>query len=49
MSRYKEYGFTACITKPYEITDMCNKVHEVISKKPDENLIYHDFAECQLA
>jgi PAS domain S-box-containing protein len=50
MSRYREYGFCACIAKPYEITDLGHVVHDVLdSKNSAETLIYHDFVQSQLA
>ena len=49
MSRFREYGFCACITKPYEIADMCHVVNEVISAQKKQNMIFHDFAQAQLA
>ena len=47
MSRYKEYGFCACITKPYEIADMCRVVHDTIALKTNDRLIFHDFLHAQ--
>jgi PAS domain S-box-containing protein len=50
MSRYREYGFCACIAKPYEISDLGHVVHDVLeSKNSAETLIYHDFVQSQLA
>ncbi len=49
MSRYKEYGFCACIAKPYEITDLGHVVHDVLEAKNNDTLIYHDFVQSQLA
>jgi PAS domain S-box-containing protein len=48
MSRYKEYGFCACIAKPYEISELGMVVHQVLESTND-NLIYHDYAQSQLA
>jgi PAS domain S-box-containing protein len=48
MSRYQEYGFCAMLAKPYEISDLCNIVHDVLADD-DENLIFHDFAVPRLA
>ena len=48
MSRYKEYGFCACISKPYELSDLGALVHEVVNSKP-ETTIFHDFAQAQFA
>ena len=50
MSRYREYGFCACIAKPYEVSDLGHAVHDVLeSKNSAETLIYHDFVQSQLA
>jgi len=50
MSRYREYGFCACIAKPYEISDLGHVVHDVLgSTNSAETLIYHDFVQSQLA
>jgi len=50
MSRYREYGFCACIAKPYEISDLGHVVHDVLqSNNSAETLIYHDFVQSQLA
>ena len=50
MSRYREYGFCACIAKPYEVSDLGHVVHDVLeSKNSAETLIYHDFVQSQLA
>ncbi|MEA3187636.1 MAG: hypothetical protein QOD99_1466, partial [Chthoniobacter sp.] len=49
MSRYKEYGFCACIAKPYEISDLGHTVNEVLAGRDNESLIYHDFVQSQLA
>jgi PAS domain S-box-containing protein len=50
MSRYREYGFCACIAKPYEVSDLGHVVHDVMeSKNSAETLIYHDFVQSQLA
>jgi PAS domain S-box-containing protein len=50
MSRYREYGFCACIAKPYEVSDLGHVVHDVLeSKNSGEALIYHDFVQSQLA
>jgi PAS domain S-box-containing protein len=50
MSRYREYGFCACIAKPYEVSDLGHMVHEVIeSTDSAETMIYHDFVQSQLA
>jgi PAS domain S-box-containing protein len=50
MSRYREYGFCACIAKPYEVSDLGHIVHEVLqSTNSAETLIYHDFVQSQLA
>jgi PAS domain S-box-containing protein len=50
MSRYREYGFCACIAKPYEVSDLGHVVHDVLeSKNSNETLIYHDFVQSQLA
>ncbi len=48
MSRYQEYGFVRCISKPYEISDLCRVVQEVVESS-QENLVYHDFVQSQLA
>ena len=50
MSRYREYGFCACIAKPYEVSDLGHIVHEVLeSTDSNETMIYHDFVQSQLA
>ncbi|HEX4085699.1 MAG TPA: PAS domain S-box protein [Chthoniobacteraceae bacterium] len=50
MSRYREYGFCACIAKPYEVSDLGHVVHDVLSNTNSaETLIYHDFVQSQLA
>jgi CheY-like chemotaxis protein len=50
MSRYREYGFCACIAKPYEVSDLGHVVHDVMElKNSAETLIYHDFVQSQLA
>ena len=50
MSRYREYGFCACIAKPYEVSDLGHVLHEVLElKNSNETLIYHDFVQSQLA
>jgi len=50
MSRYREYGFCACIAKPYEVSDLGHVVHDVLqSNNSAETLIYHDFVQAQLA
>jgi PAS domain S-box-containing protein len=51
MSRYREYGFCACIAKPYEVSDLGHVVHDVLESKNSaaETLIYHDFVQSQLA
>jgi len=50
MSRYREYGFCACISKPYEISDLGHVVHDVLqTPNSAETLIYHDFVQSQLA
>jgi PAS domain S-box-containing protein len=50
MSRYREYGFCACIAKPYEVSDLGHVVHDVLqSTNSAETLIYHDFVQSQLA
>jgi CheY-like chemotaxis protein len=50
MSRYREYGFCACIAKPYEVSDLGLIVHEVLqATNSAETLIYHDFVQSQLA
>jgi len=50
MSRYREYGFCACIAKPYEVSDLGHVVHDVLqSTNSAESLIYHDFVQSQLA
>ncbi len=48
MSRFKEYGFCASIAKPYEISELGHVVFNVLEKS-NENLIYHDYAQAQLA
>ncbi len=48
MSRYQEYGFVGCIAKPYEISDLCRIVQEVVESS-QENMVYHDFVQSQLA
>lgn len=51
MSRYQEYGFCACIAKPYELAALGRVVNEVISTMPakdDEPLAYHDYAQSHL-
>ena len=51
MSRYREYGFCACIAKPYEVSDLGHVVHDVLQSTSSaaETLIYHDFVQSQLA
>jgi len=50
MSRYREYGFCACIAKPYEVSDLGHIVHDVLeSPNSNETMIYHDFVQSQLA
>jgi hypothetical protein len=50
MSRYREYGFCACIAKPYEVSDLGHMVNDVLqSNNSNETLIYHDFVQSQLA
>jgi PAS domain S-box-containing protein len=51
MSRYREYGFCACIAKPYEVSDLGHIVHDVLqaASNPAEAMIYHDFAQSQIA
>jgi hypothetical protein len=48
MSRFQEYGFVRCLAKPYEISDLCRVVQEVVESS-QENLVYHDFVQSQLA
>ncbi len=47
MSRYQEYGFCRCLAKPYEISDLCRIVQEVVTSN-NETMVYHDFAHSQL-
>jgi PAS domain S-box-containing protein len=50
MSRYREYGFCACIAKPYEVSDLGHIVHDVLqTSNSAESLIYHDFVQAQLS
>ncbi len=48
MSRYKDYGFCACISKPYELSDLGALVHEVVNSKT-EKAVFQDFAQAQVA
>jgi PAS domain S-box-containing protein len=50
MSRYREYGFCACLAKPYEVSDLGHVVFDVLeSTNTNESMIYHDFVQSQLA
>ncbi len=31
MSHYEDYGFTACIAKPYQVTELSKVLHKVLS------------------
>ena len=33
LSSYKEFGFLACLTKPYELTDLSQVIHEVLGER----------------
>jgi len=48
MSRHREYGFTGCIAKPYEVAALGKVVDEVIAAQGQPE-VYHDFVQAQLA
>ncbi|MDP9292150.1 MAG: response regulator, partial [Verrucomicrobiota bacterium] len=48
MSRYKEYGFSGMIAKPYEIADLGHVVHEVLGA-PNVNFVEPDVVESRVA
>lgn len=48
MSRYKEYGFSGMIAKPYEIADLGHVVHEVLGA-PNVNFVEPELLEARVA